>query len=517
MIAELWRRGKAFIIILACVLVVVAIAAAWLAFAGNGDDKHSPDAITADYVLLPSMYAEGMVVQRDKPFTVRGTATPDATVTVSLSRGELHSQSTVRAGERGAFSASLDALPAGLEPYTLTITSGDTTLAEIGDVYVGDVFLAAGQSNMEANYDDYYADADDAARNLGNDLTVDDLPECIDDKNVRFIVIDNERAASNNGSSPVLREYNSKGWIAATGNNARHLGYLPQYFAEELRERDPDIPVGIIQTAQASTGIVEHMAGGSIYRTHIALLHDYAIGGVLWYQGEQDSATEPELGGYLGNFLQLIRQYRALFDDDDLPFLYVQLARYDDGGEGWARVRQAQYETMKVVGKDAGVAMTVALDTDEGTSSLIHPLGKELLAVRMADQWEAMRDGKDVPMGPIAMAAEQSDGGATATISFMKGTAEGLSVQAPVYNLAARDGQVSENTDEPLSGIEAAGADGVFHAAQAEISDDALVVSCPEVPDIKQVRYQWDAAPSAETQLYNDDGLPASPFWLQVG
>lgn len=504
-------------IILVCVLVAVMSVVSWLAFAGKVDDENSEDAVTADYVTLPSMYSEGMVIQRNKPFTVRGTATPNSTITVSLSRGDHHSESITRSGELGAFSVSLDALPAGLEPYTLTIASGDTTLVKIDDVYVGDVFLAAGQSNMEMNYSDYYGSDDDARKNLGDDLTVEDLPGCIDNENVRFIVIDNERAASNNGSSPVLREYNNEGWLTATENNAQHLGYLPQYFAQELRERDSDIPVGIIQTAQAATEIVEHMAGGSIYQTHIALLHDYAIAGVLWYQGEQDSATEPELGAYLGNFLQLIQQYRTLFNDDDLPFLYVQLARYDDGGEGWPRIRQAQYEAMKVIGKDAGIAMTVALDTDKGTSSLIHPLGKELLATRMADQWEAIHDGRDVPMGPIAMAADRNEDGSRVTISFMKGTAEGLSVQTPVYEVAAWDGYVSKKTNESLSGVEVAGPDGVFHAAQAEISDDALIVSCPEVSDIQQVRYQWDAAPFAETQLYNDDGLPASPFWLRVG
>lgn len=510
-------RLKRVIIAVICILIVIGIAVVGC-LGVRQIERHAEqtDGAIADYVVLPSMYMQGMVIQRDKPLVVQGTTTANATITVTISRDGICESAATQSGPRGSFSVSIDTPPADVKPYTLSVASGTSVLKTIDNVYVGDVFLAAGQSNMEANYNDYYADAQIAAQNLGDGVTQDDLPDCIDDRNVHFWIVDCER--DDDGSSSTTRGYATEGkWLLATGDNARHLSYLAQFFAEDLREHDSDVPIGIVQTAQAATEIVEHMKEGDVYQSRVACLRGYPIGGVLWYQGEQDSASELTSESYLSNFLQLIRQYRQLFADEDLPFLYAQLARYDDGGDGWSRIRQAQYEVMKIVGQNAGIAMTVTLDTDKGTSSLLHPLGKDIIASRMASQWIAIRASQKVPVGPIAITADKANGDESSVIvGFMHDTAKGLTVQSPIYDYSANANRYARETSKQLSGIEVAGPDGVFHDAHAIIRGNSLVATCEEVDDITQIRYQWGALPKTEALLYNQYGLPASPFWIQI-
>ena len=78
----------------------------------------------------------------------------------------------------------------------------------------------------------------------------------------------------------------------ATGSDAQYLGYLPQLFAAQLRAKHPNVPVGIIQISWGGTGIALHMKGGSIYANHVIPLTGYRVTGVLWHQGEDDTATQ---------------------------------------------------------------------------------------------------------------------------------------------------------------------------------------------------------------------------------
>ena len=81
-------------------------------------------------------------------------------------------------------------------------------------------------------------------------------------------------------------------WAPATGSDAQYLGYLPQLFAAQLRAKHPNVPVGIIQISWGGTGIALHMKGGSIYANHVIPLTGYRVAGVLWHQGEDDTATQ---------------------------------------------------------------------------------------------------------------------------------------------------------------------------------------------------------------------------------
>lgn len=490
-------------------------------------------------VKLPSYYLENMVFQRGKTLVVKGTATtsqrgkvvdPTQLIT-TISQGKKSSSAQAIISKNGDFTCTLPKQKASLKPYSLTILYNETTLLTLKNVYVGDVFVAAGQSNMELNYSQYYEGSGNAYNFGGGLVTTDDLPKQLSDKNVHFVA----SANSSKGTDFPLRDVNEQAdsWLEATTDNSQHFSYLAQQFAMQLRAAHPNVPVGIIQTAWGGTPIRNHVKGGDIYANHIAPLEGFHVAGVLWYQGCDDSMNEATALAYESQMTSLINQYRAVFDQDDLPFLYVQLARWP-GYQYTQNVRFAQLSTLKNVGlhNASNVAMTVSLDTDKGTSTLIHPLGKDILGARMAAQYLAMSEGKAVPNGPlIAHAKHASDG--TIVLSFQKGTATGLQAEKPNYSKTASatvpdytansnatplDGiaNVAIPTSESLQGFEIADISGKWGSAAAAIKGDQIVLSAADgssnLNAVTQVRYWWSGNPAISSLLYNDLGLPASPF-----
>ena len=492
-------------------------------------------------VKLPSYYLENMVFQRGKTLVVKGTATtsqrgkvvdPTQLIT-TISQGKKSASAQAKISKNGDFTCTLPKQKASLKPYSLTILYNETTLLTLKNVYVGDVFIAAGQSNMELNYSQYYEGSGNSYNFGGGLITTDDLPKQLSDNNVHFVA----SAISSKGTDFPLRDVNEQAgtWLEATADNSQHFSYLAQQFAMQLRAAHPNVPIGIIQTAWGGTPIRRHVQGGDIYANHIAPLEGFHVAGVLWYQGCNDSTNEATALAYESQMTLLINQYREVFDQDDLPFLYVQLARWP-GYQYTQNVRFAQLSTLNNVGlhNASNVAMTVSLDTDKGTSTLIHPLGKDILGARMAAQYLAMSEGKTIPNGPlIAHAKHASDG--TIVLSFQNGTATGLQAEKPNYSKTASAtvpdydanpdatplngiSNVATPTSTPLQGFEIADDSGkwVSATATATIKGDQIVLSAADGSSncnaVTQVRYWWSGNPVISSLLYNDLGLPASPF-----
>lgn len=492
-------------------------------------------------VKLPSYYLENMVFQRGKTLVVKGTATtsqrgkvvdPTQLIT-TISQGKKSASAQAKISKNGDFTCTLPKQKASLKPYSLTILYNETTLLTLKNVYVGDVFIAAGQSNMELNYSQYYEGSGNSYNFGGGLITTDDLPKQLSDNNVHFVA----SANSSKGTDFPLRDVNEQAgtWLEATADNSQHFSYLAQQFAMQLRAAHPNVPIGIIQTAWGGTPIRRHVQGGDIYANHIAPLEGFHVAGVLWYQGCNDSTNEATALAYESQMTLLINQYREVFDQDDLPFLYVQLARWP-GYQYTQNVRFAQLNTLSNAGlRNAfNVAMTVSLDTDKGTSTLIHPLGKDILGARMAAQYLAMSEGRTIPNGPlIAHAKHASDG--TIVLSFQNGTATGLQAEKPNYSKTASAtvpdydanpdatplngiSNVATPTSTPLQGFEIADDSGkwVSATATATIKGDQIVLSAADGSSncnaVTQVRYWWSGNPVISSLLYNDLGLPASPF-----
>lgn len=508
---------------------------------GSQSTATAHTAATVD-VQLPSYYMDNMVFQRDQPIVVKGnvSSTESNPIDVSklsatLTQGKTSESVKAKVAKNGSFTCTLSAQKASLNPYSLQVQYAGKTVLELAKVYVGDVFVAAGQSNMELNYVQYY---ENATYNFGNGLiTTGDLPKPLVDDNVKFVIANHDVEDTDFPLSAVNQSADA--WLTADSTNSLHLSYLAQQFAMQLRAKHPNVPIGIIQTAWGGTPIRRHVQGGDIYANHIAPLKGFHVAGVLWYQGCDDANNYGTALQYESQMTTLINQYRNVFGRKDLPFLYVQLARWTNY-QYTQNVREAQRTTLDNANLQdrSNVAMTVSLDTDKGTSALIHPLGKDILSARMAAQYLAMENGTknavSVPNGPLIERARHTVDGKIA-LSFQIGTASGLKAMQPNYTKSASasapdytknskvtplDGisNIVIPTTAALQGFEVANSSGQWVPANAIIRGNQVVLSAANgtpldnLSGITQVRYLFSGNPKCASMLYNSLNLPASPF-----
>lgn len=508
---------------------------------GSQSTATAHTAATVD-VQLPSYYMDNMVFQRDQPIVVKGnvSSTESNPIDVSklsatLTQGKTSESVKAKVAKNGSFTCTLSAQKASLNPYSLQVQYAGKTVLKLAKVYVGDVFVAAGQSNMELNYVQYY---ENATYNFGNGLiTTGDLPKPLVDDNVKFVIANHDVEDTDFPLSAVNQSADA--WLTADSTNSLHLSYLAQQFAMQLRAKHPNVPIGIIQTAWGGTPIRRHVQGGDIYANHIAPLKGFHVAGVLWYQGCSDANNYGTALQYESQMTTLINQYRNVFGRKDLPFLYVQLARWPNY-QYTQNVREAQRTTLDNANLQdrSNVAMTVSLDTDKGTSALIHPLGKDILGARMAAQYLAMENGTknavSVPNGPLIERARHTVDGKIA-LSFQIGTASGLKAMQPNYTKSASasapdytknskvtplDGisNIVIPTTAALQGFEVANSSGQWVPANAIIRGNQVVLSAANgtpldnLSGITQVRYLFSGNPKCASMLYNSLNLPASPF-----
>lgn len=544
------RLARTALAIIVTVGIVVAIIVGCGPKWGNGSALHQNEETAQSSnsqvsVTLPSYYMENMVFQRNQPLVVKGTVKSahaseqiDASkLSATLTQGKMTASATAKIAKNGSFTCTLNAQKASLKPYSLQVRYDSKIVTELAKVYVGDVFVAAGQSNMELNYAQYY-EGNNNAYNFGKGLVKKtDLPKPLVDKNVKFVIADHD---AKNTDFPLANvNLNAGAWLNADSTNSLHLSYLTQQFALQLRAKHPNVPVGIIQTAWGGTPIRRHIRGGDIYANHIAPLKDFHVAGVLWYQGCDDAMNFSTATEYESQMTALINQYRSVFERKDLPFLYVQLARWPNY-QYTQNVREAQRTTLDDANLQdrSNVAMTVSLDTDKGTSALIHPLGKDILGARMAAQYLAMENGTknavSVPNGPLIERARHTVDGKIA-LSFQIGTASGLKAMQPNYTKSASasapdytknskvtplDGisNIVIPTTAALQGFEVANSSGQWVPANAIIRGNQVVLSAANgtpldnLSGITQVRYLFSGNPKCASMLYNSLNLPASPF-----
>lgn len=542
------RLARTALAVIVTVGIVVAIIVGCGPKWGNGSALHQNEETAQSSnsqvsVTLPSYYMENMVFQRNQPLVVKGTVKfahaskqIDASkLSATLAQGKMTASTTAKIAKNGSFTCTLNAQKASLESYSLQVKYDGKVVTELAKVYVGDVFVAAGQSNMELNYTQYYPEN---SANFGNGIIKEtDLPKPLVDKNVKFVIADHD---VKNTDFPLANvNLNAGAWLNADSMNSLHLSYLTQQFALQLRAKHPNVPVGIIQTAWGGTPIRRHVRGGDIYANHIAPLKDFHVAGVLWYQGCDDAMNFATATEYESQMTALINQYRTVFGRKNLPFLYVQLARWTNY-QYTQNVREAQRTTLDNANLQdrSNVAMTVSLDTDKGTSALIHPLGKDILGARMAAQYLAMENGTknavSVPNGPLIERARHIVDGKIA-LSFQIGTASGLKAMQPNYTKSASasapdytknskatplDGisNIVIPTTAALQGFEVANSSGQWVPANAIIRGNQVVLSAANgtpldnLSGITQVRYLFSGNPKCASMLYNDFNLPASPF-----
>ena len=224
-----------------------------------------------------------------------------------------------------------------------------------------------------------------------------------------------------------------------------------------------------------------------LFQGMIAPLQEYRIRGALWYQGEGNTWRAYQ---YRKLLPALIAGWRKCWAEGDFPFLIAQLPNHGSspelGDSIWAELREAQFLTAQTV-PNTGLAVAI----DVGEEKNLHPPRKEEIGHRLALWALGTTYGKQIVYsGPLHDSMK------------IDGERVRIHFQHTGGGLEAHGG--------PLKGFTIAGSDHIFHWAEARIEGDTIVVSSPEVKAPVAVRYAWASSP--ECNLYNKEGLPASPF-----
>lgn len=227
-----------------------------------------------------------------------------------------------------------------------------------------------------------------------------------------------------------------------------------------------------------------------LYNGMIAPLPYHAIKGVIWYQGESNTSSP---NGYHKLFSALIGDFRKKWSLGDFPFLYVQLPNYMKAAKqpsesDWALLREEQLKTLAV----KNTSMVVAIDTGEWND--LHPLNKKDIGLRLALAARHAAYGEDglIYTGPLYDSMEIQDG-------------------KIVLTFKSDGGQLVVKGGGELRHFAIAGPGKKFVWAKARIKGRRIEVWNNEVPNPVAIRYAWANNPEV-ANLYNDKGLPASPF-----
>ena len=444
-------------------------------------------------VTLPNFFANGMVLQQQSLVNFWGTSS-NTSKTLNIITSWDHKKYQTNTDVEGKWKIKL-ATPKAGGPYTMTINDGDHF--QITEIWIGEVWLVSGQSNMEMPVQGFKGQPVLNSSEILKNATNKNIHVFRTTKEAKGTAVDNMRGNWQVADSSAIRLFSA-------------VGYL---FALELQQK-LKVPVGIIQSAWGGTGVESWMsaealkgfdkyqpkeassvkktdrnAPSSLFNGMINPLIGYGIKGVLWYQGERNH-REPEL--YAQMFPKMIADWRTRWNIGNFPFYYVQLAPIESVKDGEqislsALFREMQYHTQFSV---PNTAMSVTLDA--GEQKVIHPANKPAVAKRLA----AIALNQNYGFKEIAYA------GPSYKSFTVKGNQLTLSFDHTENGLKA--------FTAPSVNFELAGADKIFYPAKAQIKGSNVILQADQVQKPVAARYGFKMWVMGD--LYNAEGLPASSF-----
>lgn len=419
------------------------------------------------HVALPPVFSDHMVLQAEADLPVFGDADPDEQVTVGLN-GQ---KKTGLADKNGKWLVRLDPLQAG-GPFEMRVTGKNELV--LNDVLIGEVWVAGGQSNMR------YPLAN--ATHGKEDATNANYPS------LRFLRVGGKWQTCSPQSAQGFSAVAFHFAVALSAARQAPVGIIDNSVSGEVGQNFMS-PDAFRADAELAEAVHRHTKEtSSQWKPLVAPVIPYAVRGVLWYQGEGNRDYPVT---YRRLLPALIADWRAHWGQGEFPFLVVQLANYQERkADPWegkdCALREAQ---LKAVQATPQTALVVTIDL--GIAKDVHypdkkPVGQRLA---LAARGLAYRE-KLVYSGPIYDSARFEGGQAIVSFTHVGG------------GLIARG--------DSLHGFLLCGADKKFHRAEARIEGDQIVVTSAQAPTPIAVRYAWERNP--DCNLYNREGLPASPF-----
>lgn len=433
--------------------------------------------------LAPRMgrpFGDNAVFQQNLPIPVWGWTLPGADVQVTFDK----QKRSAKAGTDGRFDVKLDALPAdklksvddapaGRTLTVVTRQGGKQEKKTFTNILIGEVWLCTGQSNMAVKY--------------------------------------NSRGTNLDPKRPALR-FLDESWSASAADTCGRCYSIAYVFGHKL-QIELLVPIGLMNAAEAGTSIEcwWYVPLGDpptptkyqCYMPKIEPVLGHAMRGALWYQGEGNEKDGKE---YLPKLKRLIDGWRGAWKQGDFPFYIVQLSTIGQsptdkpqGGDGRAAIRNSQFEALTAI-PNTGMAVTIEIGEAKE-----HPKNKYDIGLRLA-AWalnKAYGKKEVVPSGPLYKSHKIE--GKTIRVKFdyaehglMLAKKEGYEPPMPT-------------PDAPMPWLSIQAKDGNWHWAEGKIVGSDLIVSSKEVTDPIAVRYAYTQYPIG-CNLYNKDGLPASPF-----
>ena len=442
------------------------------------------------------IFSSGMVLQRGLNVPVWGTSVKYDTIIVTLNS----LTDTAYADSLGKWKAILPSMSAG-GPETMAIKNSKKTITYT-NVYIGDVWLASGQSNM--------------ALKLSASTNGTAEASSANNQTIRQFYVNNVL-----GAEPTTNIPSGSAWTPATSANAGNFTAVGYYFAKYL-QADTAIPIGIINASQGGARIEAFMSKEMLgfdettvtlangeperqptmaFNTMINPLVNFPIKGVIWYQGESNADNMNDAVAYSALFKKMITSWRNLWGLGDIPFLWVQLP--NQGGaavenipgtwDAWPKLRAGQSRALSL--PNTGEVTTIDVgDVD------IHPKDKLPVGQRLSLVARKIAYGEDIVYsGPRYKDHSLLEDG---------------HVKIHFDNVGS--GLVAKNSvNDSIHWFSIAGKNGTLYSAKAILDGDSAIVWNENVPNPSIIRYAWEYNPT-NVNFFNKEDLPTVPFLISV-